>query len=189
MATSNAQLARRSLEAAANETALSDAVLVNTIKHMVAAEFGITPVALDGQNRQAHFVFPRHLAMWLVRRFTRLSTTQIGRIFGGRDHTTVVHALKRIDKKRETGSFEAARIKLIEDRFIANGTHVSKLLEVMEITAPDFIGLAYFAHCLDAEKTEAAIIGTLKKIITEAQLHAKETQAPLPHGTTGGSAR
>jgi chromosomal replication initiator protein len=43
---------------------------------------------------------PRQLGMWLARRHTRFSLEEIGGYFGGRDHTTVMHAIKSIDNKR-----------------------------------------------------------------------------------------
>lgn len=61
-----------------------------------AAYFGISIDELTGQSRSRHLVQARQIAMYLCRELTQLSLPQIGREFGGRDHSTVIHADKKI---------------------------------------------------------------------------------------------
>lgn len=69
----------------------------------VASAYGVTVAALQSPRREKRFVWPRHVACYLCREFTSLSTSQIGRILGGRDHTTVMHAVKRVQDAKTYG--------------------------------------------------------------------------------------
>lgn len=71
---------------------------VAEIKHVVATHFDVTPVNLDSRSRKANFVWPRQLAMYLCHVMTVRSLPDIGRRFGGRDHTTALHAIRKIEK-------------------------------------------------------------------------------------------
>lgn len=69
---------------------------VREIQREVCAYYGLTLAELTGPRRQKHIVHPRQLAMALARRLTRLSISEIGRRFGGRDHSTVCWALDAV---------------------------------------------------------------------------------------------
>lgn len=61
-----------------------------------AKAFGLTPSKLRGKSKLQEYAYPRHLAMALARELTRKSYPQIGRVFGRRDHTTVMYAVDRV---------------------------------------------------------------------------------------------
>jgi chromosomal replication initiator protein len=67
----------------------------------VALHFGFTRIALLGEGREAPVALARHMAMHLVRELHGFSFPRIGRAFG-RDHTSVLHAHRRIERLRET---------------------------------------------------------------------------------------
>jgi chromosomal replication initiator protein len=69
------------------------------IKRTVCERFGISPEELVSSARSARLTWPRQAAMYLARELTPQSLPSIGREFGGRDHTTVMHALKRAEKQ------------------------------------------------------------------------------------------
>ena len=66
----------------------------------MADYYQIRVPALDSPQRTRSVARPRQLAMALVRELTSLSLVEIGRGFGGRDHTTVLHATRIIEKLR-----------------------------------------------------------------------------------------
>lgn len=71
----------------------------------VAMHYGLTIAVMRGTRLQHKFTFPRHVAMWRIRRETTKSFSEIGDIMGGRDHTTVIYACEKIDRYiREDGS-------------------------------------------------------------------------------------
>jgi len=66
--------------------------------------YGIEESALRGQSRVKDTSIARQVAMYLIRSLTHMSTNEIGREFDNRDHTTVLHALKRVEEKMRTDS-------------------------------------------------------------------------------------
>lgn len=83
---------------------------VEKVKRAVAAEFGVTRRDLDSSRRTRDVVLPRQLAMYLAKKLTLRSLPDIGRRFGGRDHTTVLHAVRKIESKVTSDVEFAARV-------------------------------------------------------------------------------
>ena len=84
------------------------AVTAPRIQQTVAAHFGLKMSELRSKRRQRAFVFPRQVAMYLCRELTDASLPEIGRHFGGRDHTTVLHSCAKIARMEETDESVAA---------------------------------------------------------------------------------
>ena len=74
------------------------------IQETVAKYFNIDPQDLKGSKRSNDITFPRQIAMYLCRNVANMSLPQIGRDFGKRDHTTVMHACTKIEKDIKTNS-------------------------------------------------------------------------------------
>lgn len=72
-------------------------VNADTIQKMVAEFFSVTILDLKTHKRNKAIVLPRQVAMYLTRQLTALSLPEIGSAFGGKDHTTVLYAWKKID--------------------------------------------------------------------------------------------
>ncbi len=68
---------------------------------------------LRGQSRGRDITNARQIAMYLIRRMTKLSLNDIGREFGGRDHTTVLHSLDKVEKQMRTDAAFAETVKMI----------------------------------------------------------------------------
>jgi chromosomal replication initiator protein len=63
---------------------------------VVAERFSVRPDALCGARRTRSVALPRQIAMYLMRQLTEMSLVEIGRVFGGRDHTTVLYACDKV---------------------------------------------------------------------------------------------
>lgn len=85
-------------------TSLDKMVSVSNIKKMVANHYNIRIADLDSQRRTRSVARPRQVAMTLAKELTSRSLPEIGNEFGGRDHTTVLHATRQIAKLRKTDS-------------------------------------------------------------------------------------
>jgi chromosomal replication initiator protein len=83
----------------------SSPVHIETIQRLVAHKYSLDVKDLKGQQRTASIALPRQLAMYIACIMTDLSSTDIGRAFGGRDHTTVLHARKKIQKMLDEDPF------------------------------------------------------------------------------------
>src|SRR6059036_2158643 len=69
---------------------------VERIQTLVADYYNVTLDDMKGKRRDKHIVFPRQVAMYLVREETPSSLPAIGKAFGGRDHTTALHSIEKI---------------------------------------------------------------------------------------------
>ncbi len=69
---------------------------VERIQSLVADYYNVTLDDMKGKRRDKHIVFPRQVAMYLVREETPSSLPAIGKAFGGRDHTTALHSIEKI---------------------------------------------------------------------------------------------
>src|ERR671913_261372 len=69
---------------------------IELIQHEVCRYFGVAKADLIGQSRSKGFAYPRQVAMYLSRELTDESLPKIGKAFGGRDHSTVMHATAKI---------------------------------------------------------------------------------------------
>jgi chromosomal replication initiator protein len=77
----------------------AQATSVEEIQQQVAERFGISRAELIGTSRAATPLGARQVAIFLTRELTDLSLPQIGRLYGGRDHTTVMNSLRRVEAK------------------------------------------------------------------------------------------
>ncbi len=73
------------------------AVRVVEIKRAVCAFYDLEPEAMTCESRSLRVARPRQIAMYLCRKLTPRTLPEIGRLFGGRDHTTVLHATRLIE--------------------------------------------------------------------------------------------
>ena len=72
------------------------AVSIERIQELVCDRFSVSSSELTGDRRSQNIVYPRQVAMYLSRELTDSSLPKIGKQFGGRDHTTVIHATSKI---------------------------------------------------------------------------------------------
>ncbi|MBN1973911.1 MAG: chromosomal replication initiator protein DnaA [Sedimentisphaerales bacterium] len=72
-------------------------VHVSDIESAVASFFGITPANLHSPKKNRTVALARHLSMYLTRKHTRMSSSEIGRVMGGKNHATVLLACRKVD--------------------------------------------------------------------------------------------
>ena len=82
----------------------------SAIQAIVAEHFLIPVAEMKSQRRGADIARPRQVAMYLCRKLTPISMPEIGRRFGNRDHSTVIHAIKRIEALCEADPDFAAEV-------------------------------------------------------------------------------
>ena len=87
---------------------------VPLVQKAVAEHFKIRPSELRSKKRKRTITVPRQVAMYLARTFTNSSYPELGLQFGGKDHSTVIHAVKRITQQKETDPDLRAHIDAIK---------------------------------------------------------------------------
>lgn len=85
-------------------------VTVQAVIELVSNEFGVLPKELQSKRRIKSVVLPRQVGIYLARTLTRMSLEEIGGFFGGRDHSTVLHSIRKIDRLRGEDEALSARI-------------------------------------------------------------------------------
>jgi len=88
-------------------------VTIEEIQKKVAAHFNIRTSDMHSARRARSVARPRQVAMYLAKQLTSRSLPEIGRKFGGRDHTTVMHAVKKVDELRERDATFAEDVELL----------------------------------------------------------------------------
>ncbi len=73
-------------------------VTLSYIVNIVADHFNLTPQEIYSKNRSSKIAYPRQIAMYMCRKYLDMSLTDIGKLIGDKDHTTVMHAVKRIEE-------------------------------------------------------------------------------------------
>jgi chromosomal replication initiator protein len=86
------------------EPAKQHKALCRRVTTLVAKHFALPVSELRGKSRRQAIADARGLAMYLVRRLTAMSYADVGRLFGNRDHTTVLHACRKIESQLTPGS-------------------------------------------------------------------------------------
>jgi chromosomal replication initiator protein len=77
-------------------------ITIEAIQRAVAEHFGMRVAELKQKNNSRQIVVPRQIAMYLAKQLTEASLPEIGRQFGGKHHTTVMHSIAKIDEHRRT---------------------------------------------------------------------------------------
>jgi chromosomal replication initiator protein len=77
-------------------------ITIDAIQKAVAENFGMRVAELKQKNNSRQIVVPRQIAMYLAKQLTEASLPEIGRQFGGKHHTTVMHSISKIDELKRT---------------------------------------------------------------------------------------
>jgi chromosomal replication initiator protein len=88
------------------------------IEEVVAETFGVSVAELRSKTRQRRVTDPRQVAMYLERILLDLPYTQIGRRFGGRDHSTVIHSIQKVEEQLAKDPEFARRIEALRARLL-----------------------------------------------------------------------
>ena len=88
------------------------------IINVVAEHFGVKADDISSTKRNAEFVMPRQIVMFLCRDLTDHSLTNIGKLLGKKDHTTVIHGIKKIEDELKTNEELRNKIEIIKKKII-----------------------------------------------------------------------
>jgi len=92
---------------------VSRAPSIDVIQRVVAEDYAVRVFDLLSSKRSRSVTLPRQVAMFLAREQTSASLPEIGQAFGGRDHSTVIHAINKIEELERTDDSVAAKLKML----------------------------------------------------------------------------
>ena len=98
-------------------------ITVEDIQRVICKQFNVNLGDLKSKRRLKKITLPRHIAMYLCRKHTSMPAAFIGFKFGGRDHSTVVHALKSLRRKIDQDPWILASILALEKDLQTGQTH------------------------------------------------------------------
>ncbi|MEL6796352.1 MAG: helix-turn-helix domain-containing protein, partial [Planctomycetota bacterium] len=96
-------------------------ITVDQIITQITDYFGVRTADLQSKKRSRSIALPRQVGMYLARKHTRHSLEEIGGYFGGRDHTTVLHAIRAIDSKTQSDRDLSSSVTALETRLRVAG--------------------------------------------------------------------
>ena len=76
-------------------------ITMDSVLRAVAEQFQLQPAQLKQKTNARQIAYPRQIAMYLIKELTQSSLPEIGRMFGGKHHTTVLHSVQKIDRLRQ----------------------------------------------------------------------------------------
>ncbi|MER3455882.1 MAG: chromosomal replication initiator protein DnaA [candidate division GAL15 bacterium] len=97
-------------------------ITIQAIQRAVADHFGLRVEDMKGKRRTKGVAFPRQVAMYLSRELTDSSLPRIGEEFGGRDHTTVIHACERVRAELQRDPHLAATVHALTQQLRRGGS-------------------------------------------------------------------
>lgn len=113
------------------------AVITETVGH----DCNVTTAEMRSQSRLARHARPRQIAMYLARKLTSRSYPEIGRYFGGRDHTTALHGYRRIEHLIVMDDHMAARVEGLRFKLLSNPNPSNPIVYRQHLKACESIGL------------------------------------------------
>ena len=93
-------------------------VAMDDIQEAVCSQFHVKLTELKSRRRSKTLVHPRQIAMYLCRELTDASYPEIGRQFGGKDHTTIIHACRQVAKAKETDTTLQTTLETLKEQIL-----------------------------------------------------------------------
>ena len=90
---------------------------VDDILEKVCNHFGVTQSAIYSKSRKRDYVVPRQLTMFFTAKYTKMPASRIGKLIGGRDHSTVIHSCSQIEKRIKVDKAFEDEVISIENSF------------------------------------------------------------------------
>jgi chromosomal replication initiator protein len=109
------ELAKSTLKSIVNDQ--EKELSVDNILEAITTHFDVDMQTLKGKCRKKQNVFPRQVAMYMLKELTNLPLKSIGYHFGGRDHSTVIHAVQSISEAIESDKNVEKTVKKLFNRF------------------------------------------------------------------------
>ena len=90
---------------------------VDEIIETVCNHFNVAASSVAGRSRKREFVVARQVSMYLAQKYTKMPASRIGKLVGGRDHSTVIHSCSQVENRLKTDKAFSSEVSSIENSF------------------------------------------------------------------------
>ena len=90
---------------------------MDDIIETVCNHFNVSTSSVAGRSRKREFVVARQVSMYLAQKYTKMPASRIGKLVGGRDHSTVIHSCSQVEQRLKTDKAFSAEVSSIENSF------------------------------------------------------------------------
>ena len=90
---------------------------VDDILETVCNHFNVSPSAVNGRSRRHELVVARQVSMYLAQKYTKMTAARIGKLVGNRDHSTVIHSCKTVERQLQVDKSFSEELQSIENSF------------------------------------------------------------------------
>ena len=90
---------------------------MDDIIETVCNHFNVSTSSVAGRSRKREFVAARQVSMYLAQKYTKMPASRIGKLVGGRDHSTVIHSCSQVEQRLKTDKAFSAEVSSIENSF------------------------------------------------------------------------
>ena len=94
---------------------------IDDILEKVCHHFNVSVQAVSSKSRKRDLVVPRQVSMYLAQKYTKMPASRIGKLVGGRDHSTVLHSCAQVETRLKTDNLFAAEVESIANSFKLKG--------------------------------------------------------------------
>ncbi len=95
----------------------NEPLTIDDILEKVCGHFNVTQTAVNSRSRKKNIVRARQVAMYMAQKYTKMPATRIGKLVGGRDHSTVIHSCAKIEDRLQVDKDFTTEIATIENSF------------------------------------------------------------------------
>lgn len=99
----------------------NEPLTIDDILEKVGNHFNVTAKNINSRSRKRDFVLARQVSMYLAQKYTKMPASRIGKLVGGRDHSTVIHSCTQVEQRMRVDKAFCAEISSIENSFKLKG--------------------------------------------------------------------
>ena len=92
----------------------NEPLTIDDILDTVCNHFNVTTAAVASRSRKRDYVTARQVSMYLAQKYTKMPASRIGKLIGGRDHSTVIHSCTQIEQRIKTDSCSAMKLQALK---------------------------------------------------------------------------
>ena len=94
---------------------------IDNIIERVCNHYNVTPANINGRSRKKDYVTARQVSIYLAQKYTKMPASRIGRLVGGRDHSTVIYSCNQVEQRIKFDKKFSSEITSIENSFNMKG--------------------------------------------------------------------